>query len=163
MSCPDRFELLLALEEGSPEVEQHLETCAECQAALEDERFLGQALGRLRDPAPPADLMAQVMGRMEQIDLARAQARRQFNLGLGSATALIAAVFALFWRDMLLETGLETLSALSGLVTALNAAGGAVAPYLSAVALPVLLAQALLLVIATLTFHRFTSAVRVRS
>ncbi len=162
MSCPDRLTLFLGLEENDPAIRAHLDACEHCQAIAEEEMELDAALGRLRDPAPPSDLIANVLLRVDDAEALSRAARHQLAGILLALLAIIGGSLAAIGPEWLLQAALDSASRLGSLGTALAALGRSLAPQLTALAVPVVAAQALALVASTLVLHRLV-AVRVRS
>lgn len=161
-ACPDRLALFVGLEEDDASVRAHLESCAACRALAEDERALDDAFGRLRDPAPPAELLAGVLARVDEEAALARRARRQTVAILGALALGLAAALALTGPAWVVAEVLEALNAVASLGTALAAVGRALAPAASALALPVFAAEALALVCAALLLNRLVAA-RVRT
>lgn len=123
-------------------VEAHLGSCAECQAAVESYRLLGDALEGLELPELPADFTDGVLARIETRERAIARERRAALTIVGAAVAAIALAVTLL--------GAATWApAASGLVHGLGEAGRALrlgaevlAPIVSALRLPIAVACA---------------------
>ncbi len=162
MTCPDRAELFIGLEEGSAELEAHLAGCAHCRALADEERQFSASLSRLRDPAPPADLLRGVMAAVEVAEAARIHFQRQLIGALTAAAALVAASLALFWPSLAVHSLLQLARAVSALGTAASALRHALGPQLWPLAGPIVAAQLVLLLGGALIFQRLISA-RARS
>ncbi|HCF58173.1 MAG TPA: hypothetical protein DFS52_09290 [Myxococcales bacterium] len=163
MSCPDRFTLFLALEEGSTELREHLACCERCRRVAEEERELGLALERLRDPAPPSDLMQGVWQRIDQTVGLQARLLRQTMVAALAALLLSGGLLALFWKDLVVDTAVDALVFASQAMTAAGALGNALGDRLAGLAAPMLAAQALALILSALMLHRLLAGSRVRS
>ncbi|MGI5861769.1 MAG: hypothetical protein ACOX6T_06880 [Myxococcales bacterium] len=163
MSCPDRFTLFLALEEGSNELREHLAACERCRRAAEQERELGRALERLRDPVPPSDLLQGAWKRIDETVALQARLRRQTMVGALVALLLSGGLLAVFWKDLVVDTAVDALVFASQAVTAAGALGNTLGERLASLAMPMLAAQALALILSALAFHRLLAGSRVRS
>lgn len=119
MTCDERRADLIAYLDGElaaaarAELETHLRSCANCQAALAAERRLSGALGSLEAIHPPGDFEARFWARIARESAAPAGWRerlfsRRFLLALGgAAAAALAAVVALRIRDAELNDAVD--------------------------------------------------------
>lgn len=163
MSCPDRFELLAALEEKPAGLREHLAACARCRAVADEERALSAALLRLRDPAAPAGLLEAVLARAEALDLERARARRQLAVATAVSAALALLLVGLFGRSLVGGAVTGALELLSDARVAAAALGRTLGPWLERAALVLLTVEAAAAVTLSLLLHRFSAALRLRS
>lgn len=157
-ACPDRLALFMGIEEGDPGIDAHIAQCEACQALVSAERALDSALEGMRDPAPPAELFAAVMQRVDDAQALTKRIRRQTAAALAVVTFVLAAAFALIGADGLVESTLSTIGALSAARVTLTALGRS----LDSVAPPLMALEALALLTAALMLHRLV-AVRVRA
>jgi len=154
MTCPDRYTLFAGLEEADTALAAHLEQCPSCRAAASAERALDGALDHLRDPAPPAELLLAVMRRVDEAAAHAQRARRQTLWVLAMATAVVVAAFLSSDPKHAVHSLLETLGSVSAARIAVVSLGRTLAPLLSKLAIPMIAAQALLLLGAALLFNR---------
>src|SRR5271156_1517651 len=93
MDCPDLETLLLAQVDGSGDCQEHVASCPQCAAVLEEHRQLEKDLFRLADPLPPADLVAKVMqrGAAEPLPL-----RSEIRVGVSILAATVMAAVLSF-------------------------------------------------------------------
>lgn len=162
MSCPDRFALFVGLEENDPAVRAHVEACEACRAIAAAERDLDAALGAVCDPAPPAELLAGVLARVDETAALDARARRQTWAILGTLSAAFAATLAAIGPGWLVRATLNAIDTVGSLQTVLGALNRSLGPHLSSLAVPVFAAQLFALVAAALLFNHLVAA-RVRS
>lgn len=66
MSCPDLELLFNELADGHGPALEHAASCPACAALVEEHRQLEKDLFRLADPLPPANLVSQVMAKVQQ-------------------------------------------------------------------------------------------------
>ena len=162
MSCPDRLTLFVGVEEDDPAVRAHLSECEACRAIAQGERALDDALGRLRDPAPPAELLRAVMCRVEEASTLARRVRRQTAAILGGLCTVFALALFLVGPAWLVGSAAYTAHTMASARTALSAIGRSLGPQLSAVAVPLLAAQGFALLGFTLLLNRLVAA-RVRN
>ena len=117
---------------------------------------------RLRDPAPPAELLRSVMSRVEDAAALARRARRQVVAILAGLTAALTAGLAVLGPAWLIGSATHSAHVLSTVRTALAALGRSLAPQLSAMALPLVTAQIIALLTFALVLNRLVAA-RVRS
>ena len=163
MSCPDRFTLFAGVEEGAPGLREHLASCERCARIADEERGLARALERLRDPAPPGDLLQGIWQRVEEAAALHARLRRQAVAAVSLATLLVGGLLAAFWRDLVIDAAVDAVVLASQVGTALGAVGRSLGSRMEPLAVSVVTAQALALVLAALMFHRLLAGSRLRS
>ena len=92
MDCPDLETLLVSQVDGSGDCQEHVSSCPNCAALLEEHRQLEKDLFRLVDPLPPADLVARVM---QRVAAEPQPLRAEIRVGLSIlAATLMAAVLS---------------------------------------------------------------------
>lgn len=141
MSCPDALTLMLAEESQSGEAWLHAQGCAACQALLEQDRSIDAGLRRLRDPAPPGDLLGGVLARVAEVDARRRAEQRQLAAGFGIAALLFAVLVAAFGQQAFVEPAIDGIRSLAALTTAATAIGRAAVDALPGYVVPVLALQ----------------------
>lgn len=157
MSCPDRLALFIGLEEQAPAIRAHLESCAACRSLAAQESALDDALGRLRDPSPPGDLLSAVLGRVDEAALLARRARRQTAGILAGLFAALVAGLAAIGPDGLVGSLLDAAGTLSALKVAAGALARSLAPVASPLAVPFFIAQAVALFATALALYRLVS------
>jgi predicted anti-sigma-YlaC factor YlaD len=162
VTCPDRLALFIGLEEDDAAVRAHVHECAACRAVAEGEQDLTVALSRVRDPAPPPELLSGAMRRVEEAAELSLRSRRQ-TAGILSGLGLVLAVcFGFAGPSTAVSHALNLAGTLSAARTALAAVVHGLGPTLAGLAVPLVATQVLALLCVALVFHRFV-AVRVRN
>lgn len=124
MRCDDLDEVIEALVEDEPvpaDMEAHVATCARCRARVELARAMGRLLLTREVPAPPEAFTLQVMRR---VSLERWRVEQVVDAGFNLAIAAGLLVAAGGVTGLLWSLGWFSID-----VTALLAAGPAVAPW----------------------------------
>jgi predicted anti-sigma-YlaC factor YlaD len=118
MTCPGALELFDALEQGGGEIREHLRVCERCRARADDESALSAALDRLRDPAPPVDLITTVLARIGAREALEARNQRQLWSALALTLAAATVALGLFWRGLTASAAAESVQSLVALQSA---------------------------------------------
>lgn len=158
--CPDRFELFLGLEEGEPELAEHLGECPRCRELAEAERALSAPLSRLRDPIAPAAVIEGALARIEQLEESSRRARAQLWGAFGAALAIAVGLCAVLWRPLVLDSALGAARSIAQLRVASAALARAFGPTLERISTPLLALEGMALLGFAFALHRMITAQR---
>jgi len=155
VECPDLEQLFVALAEGDPEAQRHLETCPVCAEVLEVHRQLEKDLLRLSDPLPPPNFVHAVMAKVEAQPV---PVRREIWTGVTILVASLLAVVGLVLMDASSagSFGTATASTVLTLRAWLVGLGRGFEVLWSTAALPVTTVAAVMLMIALFGLRRLT-------
>jgi len=157
MDCPDFEALLSAHTEGTGEYAEHLASCPDCAAFLEEHRQLEKDLFRLADPPPPVDLVARVMQRVAA-EPPPVRAEMRAGLSILAATLMAAVLSFVATRGPIGLLGASAARAVVSWKTVLWGLNNALQVVWSTTAIPLTVSVTLLLFLSLVGLRRVAPA-----